>query len=65
MFKLLLFMQKTKKPSTTQSLELENLSVLCRLGADKSSEDVVTTASDGIAPESSLPQVVEKSRSLE
>lgn len=33
-----------------ENLELEIVGVLRRLGADGSSEDVVTVASDGIAP---------------
>ncbi|OAE24638.1 hypothetical protein AXG93_4863s1010 [Marchantia polymorpha subsp. ruderalis] len=48
-----------------ENLELEILSVLRRLRADGSSEDVVTAASDGNAPECSLPRAVEMSRSLE
>ncbi|OAE29953.1 hypothetical protein AXG93_669s1010 [Marchantia polymorpha subsp. ruderalis] len=48
-----------------KNLELEILSVLRRLGADGSSKDAVTAASDGTAPKSSLPRTVEMSRSSE
>lgn len=39
--------------------------MLCRLGADESSQDAVTIASDGTAPESSLHWTVEMSSSSE
>lgn len=42
-----------------QNLELEILGVLHRLGADGSSEDAVTAASYGSAPDGGLPRAVE------
>lgn len=41
-----------------ESVEIEIASVLRRLGADVSSEDVVTVASDGTAPKSSSPSTL-------
>lgn len=48
-----------------ESLEIEIVSMLRRLEANKSSEDAVTSASDDTAPESSLPRAVELFRSSE
>lgn len=42
-----------------ENIEIEILNVLRRLGADVSLDDAVTATSDGTAPESSSPRVVE------
>ncbi|OAE25836.1 hypothetical protein AXG93_2145s1350 [Marchantia polymorpha subsp. ruderalis] len=45
-----------------ENIDIKIVNILRRLGANGSSEDAVTAASDGTAPESSSPYAVEMSR---